>query len=252
MTGAESVSVSDDPKQRSSAADEPRADHEMDDGCSCGHDRSCCCTASCSRFSVYGAARLLPCLVCAAEMQGYRTNMEDAHAVALQLPNHPNVSYIGQTSNEWAERDEGRGAGRLPVVLHRAPCTTRVADTWCRPSQRSATLTRPLSFCSCHCPAGMFDGHNGAAAAEFMAKEMGARLNALADPTEHKQLTAAVEKADADFMLDPQLRVHGCTACMVLIKHLDGGKRTLTVANVRQQHDCAGLNLPVPRHSAAR
>lgn len=99
----------------------------------------------------------------------------------------------------------------------------------------------------------MFDGHNGAAAAEFMAREMGARLNALADPTEHKQLTAAVEKADADFMTDQQLRVHGCTACMVLIKHLDGGKRTLTVANVRNEHDrWLGEILRRPRHSAAR
>lgn len=79
---------------------------------------------------------------------------------------------------------------------------------------------------------GMFDGHNGAAAAEFMAKEMPDRLNALADPTDHAQLTAAVEKADADFMSDINLRAHGSTACLALIKHGENGARKLTVANV--------------------
>ena len=52
-----------------------------------------------------------------AEMQGFRTNMEDAHHVCLALPSHPSISYIG-----------------------------------------------------------MFDGHNGPAAAEFMAREMNKRL----------------------------------------------------------------------------
>jgi serine/threonine protein phosphatase PrpC len=79
----------------------------------------------------------------------------------------------------------------------------------------------------------MFDGHNGAAAAEWMAKEMPARLDALADPCEHKALTACVEQADADFMEDTNVRVHGCTACLVLIRHgADGKQRKLTVANV--------------------
>ena len=77
--------------------------------------------------------------VCAAEMQGYRTNMEDAHSVALQLPNHPNVSYIGQTRNELPERDEGGGVGRLQVGA--APCGLHGTSRGhvVRPSQRCAT-----------------------------------------------------------------------------------------------------------------
>ena len=78
----------------------------------------------------------------------------------------------------------------------------------------------------------MFDGHNGAAAAEFMSREMPSRLDALADPTNHQAFCAAVERADAEFMQDAALKVHGSTACMVLINHADG-KRKLTVANVR-------------------
>lgn len=107
-----------------------------------------------------------------AEMQGYRTNMEDAHTVQLQLKSHPLITYIG-----------------------------------------------------------MFDGHNGAAAAEFMAREMPARLDALPNPADRSAFCAAVEKADADFMSDAQLREHGSTACMVLISN-ENGKRKLTVANV--------------------
>jgi len=111
--------------------------------------------------------------IAVAEMQGYRTNMEDAHTIQMKLSKHDDVTYIG-----------------------------------------------------------MFDGHNGTAAAEWMAEHMPARLDALADPCEHAALTACVEQADADFMSDANVRAHGCTACLALIRHGADGKRTLTVANV--------------------
>jgi hypothetical protein len=86
-------------------------------------------------------------------------------------------------------------------------------------------------------PSGVFDGHNGVAAAEFMAREMSSRLDQLDDPTEVHSLCAAIEKADEEFMADANLRVHGSTACMALIKHGEGGQRTLTVANVREHSE---------------
>ena len=84
----------------------------------------------------------------------------------------------------------------------------------------------------------LFDGHNGSSVARWLAREMGARLNTLEDPTSDEQLIAAVEQADADVMADPQLRVHGSTACIVLIKHLKHHRRRLIVANVSSQTDC--------------
>ena len=108
-------------------------------------------------------------------MQGYRTDMEDAHHVTLSLKSHPNLTYIG-----------------------------------------------------------VFDGHNGTAAAEWMAENMQLRLSELTDPTNHKELAAAVEKADADFMADASVRVHGTTACLALISTSpsDPSQRKLTCASV--------------------
>jgi protein phosphatase 2C family protein 2/3 len=105
-------------------------------------------------------------------MQGYRTNMEDAHHVAVELKGHPGVTYVG-----------------------------------------------------------MFDGHNGERAAEWMAEQLQIRLSELSDPTNHEQLTKVIEKADADFMADNSRRAHGCTACIALITQLPNGSRKLTVAN---------------------
>lgn len=79
---------------------------------------------------------------------------------------------------------------------------------------------------------GVFDGHNGSAAAEWMAKQMPIRLNDLPNPTDHAQLAQSVEKADADFMSDASVRVHGATACLALISSANPNARRLTVANV--------------------
>jgi len=107
-----------------------------------------------------------------AEMQGYRTSMEDAHQVLLSLPSHPHLTFVG-----------------------------------------------------------VYDGHNGSAAAEWMAANMGSRLSKLDDPTDPVQLREAIEQADADFCSNEQLRAHGSTACIALINN-QGQKKTLTVANV--------------------
>jgi serine/threonine protein phosphatase PrpC len=42
----------------------------------------------------------------------------------------------------------------------------------------------------------------------------------------------ACEKADADFLTDTNLRIHGSTACLALVSTLPDGGRKLTVANV--------------------
>lgn len=65
---------------------------------------------------------------------------------------------------------------------------------------------------------GVYDGHAGKRASEFLAAEMSKRVGALDDPTDDQQLIDCVKKADADFLLREDERGDGSTCCFTVVK----------------------------------
>jgi serine/threonine protein phosphatase PrpC len=111
----------------------------------------------------------------AAEMQGYRINMEDAHSIQLKLNDkHPNLSYFA-----------------------------------------------------------VFDGHSGQEASLFCSRLLHERIGELQNPEDSNQLQLAVERADAEFMRNQEVRTHGSTACFALVRYSpEEPQYSITIANV--------------------
>jgi len=64
---------------------------------------------------------------------------------------------------------------------------------------------------------GVFDGHSGEAAAQFLKEELPQRISQLDDPTNEEQLCKCVQQLDADFCKNVKIRGQGstCTFCIV-------------------------------------
>jgi len=64
---------------------------------------------------------------------------------------------------------------------------------------------------------GVFDGHAGDQAAQFLSDELLGRVAALSDPMDEEQITRCVLQLDADFCKNVRVREHGstCTFCIV-------------------------------------
>lgn len=65
---------------------------------------------------------------------------------------------------------------------------------------------------------GVYDGHAGKKASEFLCAEMSKRVGALQDPTNDEQLLECVQKADADFIAREDEREDGSTCCFTVVK----------------------------------
>lgn len=80
---------------------------------------------------------------------------------------------------------------------------------------------------------GVYDGHSGERAAEFLSEEMHVRVSECTDPLDPALLRAAVIKLDADFCSDERFRTHGATCCFAVVRY-DSNSNTYkaTVANV--------------------
>ena len=65
---------------------------------------------------------------------------------------------------------------------------------------------------------GVYDGHAGARASEFLGQELHVRVCALADPFDAEQLKACVCKLDADFCADPERRDDGSTCVFAIVR----------------------------------
>jgi hypothetical protein len=81
----------------------------------------------------------------------------------------------------------------------------------------------------------VFDGHNGAGAAQFMAEQIHIRLSITNDPMDPETIRSVVHRADKEFMENRELRTHGATACFFLMKPIQDkqGYFNMVVANVR-------------------
>ena len=64
-----------------------------------------------------------------------------------------------------------------------------------------------------HCFAGVFDGHAGTKAAEYLRDNLVQKVSELKDPTDPEQLKECVMRVDAAFISssDPEIKDHGST-----------------------------------------
>lgn len=78
---------------------------------------------------------------------------------------------------------------------------------------------------------GVFDGHCGDQAAEFLETHLLSYVDALDDPFDRQALTEAFAQADAEFLALPQ-RVHGSTCVLAIIRPTSLQTWRVLVANV--------------------
>ena len=129
----------------------------------------------------------------AAEMQGYRTNMEDTHNTILSL-------------KQWkANRQKSGAKGNANHSNNNSDHST---------SQSSPSPPDPneVAFFA------IYDGHSGPAAAEFACVDLPLRVADLPDPFDKAAVSKLVLDSDAAFCKNTQVRAHGCTACFAIVQ----------------------------------
>lgn len=92
----------------------------------------------------------------------------------------------------------------------------------------------------------VFDGHAGERAAIFLEAELKKRVAALKDPTDEKELSACVQKLDADFLSDPERREDGSTCTFCVVHPIEGKK------NGKQGYEVIAVNVGDSRSMIVR
>ncbi len=78
---------------------------------------------------------------------------------------------------------------------------------------------------------GVYDGHSGPEASLFCCRVMHQRIGELDDPEDTDKLAEAVQRVDAEFMRNEEVRTHGSTACFALVRQ-SAGQYMITIGNV--------------------
>ena len=167
----------------------------------------------------------------AAEMQGFRTNMEDTHNTILHVkewkakraaasdtppPPPPSSATEKRPSDASDERkSDDLDPSSLPLRSSPAPSTSS-SSAPSSSAASSATSSVPNDFAFF----AVYDGHSGPAAAEFACVDMPMRAAELADPFDRSAVVKMVLDSDAAFCKNTQVRAHGCTACFALVQPL--------------------------------
>ena len=152
----------------------------------------------------------------AAEMQGFRTDMEDTHNTILNVrqwrAKRLATSPPAQPSSTPEERKDDTKDSKDALPASSPPATT------------------PPDFAFF----AVYDGHSGPAAAEFACVDLPMRVADLPDPFDKAAVTKMVLDSDAAFCAKTQVRLHGCTACFALVQPLGegGGGYRVLIANV--------------------
>mmetsp|Transcript_851 Transcript_851/g.1659 ORF Transcript_851/g.1659 Transcript_851/m.1659 type:complete len:405 (+) Transcript_851:38-1252(+) len=80
---------------------------------------------------------------------------------------------------------------------------------------------------------GVYDGHAGQKASQYLAAEMSKRVGALDDPTDAAQLIECVKTADSDFLKKEEDREDGSTCVFCVVKpFMEEGKQAYEVIAV--------------------
>ena len=132
----------------------------------------------------------------AAEMQGYRTNMEDTHNTILSV-------------KQWKANRQRQSSAR-PGQQNSGEHST--------PSSHSPLDPNDVAFFA------IYDGHSGPAAAEFACVDLPLRVAELADPFDKAAVSKLVLDSDAAFCKNTQVRAHGCTACFAIVQPIAGNE----------------------------
>ena len=172
----------------------------------------------------------------AAEMQGYRTNMEDTHNTILSV-------------RQWKAKRSAAAPSTLPPPDKPPPPSDEhkddLQDAALPPSSSLNPSAAPSSSSSSSSASSspdfaffaVYDGHSGPAAAEFACVDLPMRVAELADPFDRSAVIKMVLDSDATFCKNTQVRAHGCTACFAVVQPMpdpEGGKTRyrLLVGNV--------------------
>jgi len=131
-----------------------------------------------------------------AEMQGYRTNMEDTHNTILGV-------------KQWkANRQKQNSSSKANTAAN--------SDHSNSHSQQSPPDPNDVAFFA------IYDGHSGPAAAEFACVDLPLRVSELPDPFDKAAVSKMVMDSDAAFCKNTQVRAHGCTACFAIVQPIAG------------------------------
>ena len=136
-----------------------------------------------------------------AEMQGYRTNMEDTHNTILSL-------------KQWKASRQKSNSNTKAGQNHSSDHSSN------NHSPPSPSDPNDVAYFA------IYDGHSGPAAAEFACVDLPLRVSELPDPFDRAAVTKLVLDSDAAFCKNTQVRAHGCTACFAIVQPLGGNEPT--------------------------
>lgn len=128
----------------------------------------------------------------AAEMQGYRVDMEDAHNIIL------NCRQFAAANRE----------------IDNNPLQSTHEINPYPPVDQPNQATEPPEFAFF----GVYDGHCGPACSQWLCRDLPVRIGSLDDPFDTEAVRKAVMASDDTFCEHQAVRQHGSTACFAVVQ----------------------------------